>query len=70
MQFYKNDGFQSAKEWIETLMIDSNEHNVLIVEYIQKILELCGPVVYNLGDLDMMPFSSEMLQILTNNKKV
>ena len=34
----------------------------------EQILKLCGLIVYNLGDLDMMPFASDIIELLSNEK--
>jgi len=66
--FQKHNGFTSVKKWIETLMA-SNAENDHSVEYLSKVLELCGLVAHSIGDLDQMPLASEIIVLLIETTK-
>lgn len=72
---------QLIKQWIETLIIDSqpeasgtqiaSEQTESQLQrsfiYLQEILELCGIVCYNIGDLDQMCFANEVMDLIIQN---
>jgi hypothetical protein len=64
MQFYKRGGFSYIKEWVESLILDTPESFQQSTHYMTKVLELCGIILYKLGDLDQMPLANEILDIL------
>lgn len=62
--FCKNGWFQLVNNWILTLLKD-NEDELKQTQYLLKVLELCKLVAFHLGDLDMVPFSAEIMTLLT-----
>ena len=59
--FYKHGGSQHVKDWIQLLVKKDTEATEM---YLRKILELCGLTVFNLGDLDELPFANDIVDTL------
>lgn len=67
IMFNNRGGFSYIKEWIEALIIDqSTEPNLhqQSFQYLSKIFELSGIILFNIGDLDQMPFANDIVDIL------
>jgi hypothetical protein len=54
--------------WIQNLFKDKDEENEHDLEYLTSILELIGLVAFNLGDMDMLPFSNEIMEIIRSTQ--
>jgi hypothetical protein len=68
IMFYNRGGFSYIKEWIESLILESIEKeqhfNHQSLQYLSKIFDFCGIILFNLGDLDQMPFVNDIVDIL------
>ena len=62
IMFFKRGGFSYIKEWIESLILSEELHQS--TQYLTKILELSGIILFNIGDLDCMPFANDIVEIL------
>lgn len=67
IMFYNRGGFSYIKEWIESLILEPSTEQHFIqqsLQYLSKIFELSGIILFNLGDLDQMPFVNDIIDIL------